>query len=368
MRCALAEAARGRGSVEPNPLVGAVVIREGRLIASGHHERFGGAHAEVVALRNAGAAAAGATLYVTLEPCCHFGKTPPCTEAILAARIARVVVATRDPFPQVDGRGLARLAEAGVEVEVGCEEQPARMLNGPYLKRLISGLPFVTAKWAMTLDGKSAAASGDSRWISSDRSRELVHKLRGEMDAIVVGRGTIETDDPLLTVRPPGPRTPARVVLDSAGRLSPSSRLVHTVRESPVLVAVTERASPANREQLIQLGCDVVAFPGTGRVPIVPLLEELGRREMTNVLVEGGGQVLGSFLDEGQVDAVDVFIAPLLEGGDHARTAARGKGAALMRDALRLRQIDVSRVDGDVRVRGYLPHSWRTRAGFVDLE
>jgi len=366
MRRALAEAARGRGSVEPNPLVGAVVIREGRLVGIGHHQRFGGAHAEVVALQDAGEAAAGATLYVTLEPCCHFGKTPPCTEAILAAGIARVVVATGDPFPEVDGRGLTTLEAAGLAVEIGCEANSARTLNAPYLKRLTTGLPFVTAKWAMTLDGKSAAASGDSRWISSDLSRGLVHELRGRMDAIVVGSGTIETDDPLLTARPPGPRSPVRVVLDSSARLSASSRLVQTARQSAVLVAVTERASLAGREQLVQLGCEVVGFPGLGRVPIVPLLQELGRRGMTNVLVEGGGQVLGSFLDEGQVDAVDVFIAPLLEGGDHARTAARGKGSALMRDALRLQQIDVSLVDGDIRVRGCLPQPWRIRAGFVD--
>ncbi|MFI5460378.1 MAG: bifunctional diaminohydroxyphosphoribosylaminopyrimidine deaminase/5-amino-6-(5-phosphoribosylamino)uracil reductase RibD [Isosphaerales bacterium] len=364
MRRALAEAERGRGSVEPNPLVGAVLIRDGRPVGIGHHARFGGAHAEVVALQEAGEAAAGATLYVTLEPCCHFGKTPPCTEAIIAAGIARVVVATGDPFAEVNGRGLTTLLAAGLAVEIGCEAEAARALNAPYLKRLTTGLPFVTAKWAMTLDGKSAAASGDSRWISSDLSRSLVHELRGRMDAIVVGSGTIEADDPLLTARPPGPRCPVRVVLDSEARLPVSSRLVRSARQSPVLLAVTERASLARREQLVQLGCEVAGFPGLGRVPIVPLLQELGRRGMTNVLVEGGGQVLGSFLDERQVDAVDVFIAPLLEGGDHARTAARGKGCAFIRDALRLQQVDVSQVGGDVRVRGCLLQPWRTGAGF----
>ena len=364
MKLALAEAARGRGLVEPNPLVGAVVIHDGRLVGIGHHQQFGGAHAEVVALQHAGPAAAGATLYCTLEPCCHFGKTPPCTEAILAAGIARVVVATRDPFPRVDGRGLTALQTAGLVVEIGCEAKSARALNAPYLKRLTTGLPFVTAKWAMTLDGKSAVASGDSRWISSEFSRSLVHELRGRMDAILVGSGTIETDDPLLTVRPPGPRTPLRVVLDSSARIKASSRLVQTARQHPVIVAVTERASLASRDRLVQLGCEVIGFPGLGRVPIIGLLEELGRRTMTNVLVEGGGQVLGSFLDEQQVDAVDVFIAPILEGGDHARTAARGKGSVLMSDALRLQQVDVSHLDGDIRVRGCLPQPWRIRAGF----
>jgi diaminohydroxyphosphoribosylaminopyrimidine deaminase/5-amino-6-(5-phosphoribosylamino)uracil reductase len=364
MRRALAEAERGRGWVEPNPLVGAVVVRDGRLVGIGHHQRFGADHAEIVALRDAGGQAAGATLYVTLEPCCHFGKTPPCTDAILAAGIARVVVAMRDVFPDVDGRGLAILQQAGLSIELGCEAESARTQNSAYLKRLITGRPLITAKWAMTLDGKCATASGDSRWISSERSRGLVHELRGTMDAVLVGRGTIEADDPLLTVRPPGPRSPMRIVLDSEARIATSSRLVQTARQSPVLVAVTDRASLARREQLIQLGCEIVAYPGLGPVPIPALLDELGRRGMTNVLVEGGGRVLGAFLDAGEVDTVEVYIAPLLEGGDHLRTAARGQGRTFMRDALRLRQVHVSQVGEDLRVRGFLPQPWRAQAGF----
>jgi diaminohydroxyphosphoribosylaminopyrimidine deaminase/5-amino-6-(5-phosphoribosylamino)uracil reductase len=365
MRRALAEAERGRGSVEPNPLVGAVVIRGGQLVGIGHHERFGEAHAEVQALQDAGADAAGATLYVTLEPCCHVGKTPPCTDAILAARIARVVVAMRDPFAEVDGRGLAVLEAAGLPVELGCESEAARLLNAPYLKRLSTGRPFVTAKWAMTLDGKSATAAGDSRWISSELSRATVHELRGKMDAIVVGRGTVDADDPLLTARPAGPRCPLRVILDSEAGISLSSRLVQTARESPVLVAVTARASVAQREQLIREGCEVAEFTGRGRVPIVPLLQVLGRRGMTNVLVEGGGQVMGAFLDEGEIDAVNVYIAPLVEGGDHAHTAARGRGCPFMSGAVRLRGLDVSRLGDDLRVCGYLHQPWRTDAGFA---
>lgn len=244
MRRALQEAERGRGRVEPNPLVGSVVIRDGELAGKGHHERFGGPHAEVIALANAGTAAAGATLYVTLEPCCHHGKTPPCTEAILAAGITRVVVAMRDPFPQVSGRGLDALSAAGLVVETGCEAQRAKALNAPYLKWVITGLPFVTAKWALTLDGKTAVRSGDSRWISSEVSRSVVHELRGRMAAILVGIGTIEADDPLLTARPPGPRCPVRIVLDSEARIPVSCRLVRTAHEAPVVVAVTDRATP----------------------------------------------------------------------------------------------------------------------------
>jgi diaminohydroxyphosphoribosylaminopyrimidine deaminase/5-amino-6-(5-phosphoribosylamino)uracil reductase len=368
MRRALAEAEQGRGWVEPNPLVGAAVVRQGRLVGIGHHERFGEAHAEVIALARAGREAAGATLYVTLEPCCHFGKTPPCTDAILAAGIARVVVALRDPFGLVSGRGLGILQEAALQVEVGCAADLARAQNAPYLKRLCTHRPFVTAKWAMTLDGKSATASGQSRWISSEQSRRLVHQLRGKMDAIVIGLGTVRSDNPLLTARPPGPRCPLRVVLDSAARLPVSSQLVKTARESPVLVAVTDRADHARREQLRQLGCEVAAFPARDRVPIGQLLEELGRRNMTNVLVEGGGQVLGAFLDEGEVDAVEVFIAPLLEGGDHAHTPARGRGSALMSDAWRLNGVEVSQVDKDLYVRGYLDQPWRAQVGFGSAE
>jgi diaminohydroxyphosphoribosylaminopyrimidine deaminase / 5-amino-6-(5-phosphoribosylamino)uracil reductase len=362
MQFALLEAARGLGSVEPNPLVGAVVVYEHQLVGAGHHERFGGPHAEVVALERAGPAARGATLYVTLEPCCHFGKTPPCTEAILAAGITRVVAAMPDPYPEVNGGGLAALEARGLLVEIGCEADAARLLNAPYLKRVITGIPFVTAKWAMTLDGKTAAATGDSRWISSEFSRTLVHELRGRMDAIVVGIGTVEVDDPLLTARPPGPRSAARVVLDSSARLPPSSRLVQTSRETPVIVAVTQCSTAQTRDQLARLGCEVMLFPGRGQVPIAELLIELGLRGMTNVLVEGGGKVLGSFLDAGQVDAVDVYIAPALEGGDHARTAVRGRGVRLMREASRLRQLEVSQASGDVRVKGYLPQPWRSGA------
>ncbi len=368
MQLALAEASKGRGAVEPNPMVGAVVVRDGGLVGIGHHEQFGGPHAEVIALRQAGDAAHGGTLYVTLEPCCHFGKTPPCTEAILAAGIARVVAAVRDPYPAVNGGGIAILEQAGVAIEVGCEAERARALNLPYWKRLSTGLPYVIAKWAMTLDGKTAVAAGDSRWISSEASRRLVHELRGRMDAIIVGIGTVETDDPHLTVRPPGPRRPVRIVLDTTARSSVVSNLVRTAREVPVLVAVTDRAPSDRRDALERCGCEVVEFVSSpsGSVSVSSLLEELGRRGMTNALVEGGGRVLGSFLDAGEVDAVEVFVAPILEGGDHPRTAARGQGRALMSDALRLRDTEFCRAGEDVCIRGRLPQPWRIRAGFPE--
>ncbi len=363
MRLALAEAEKGRGAVEPNPMVGAVVVRDGRLLGAGFHGRFGGPHAEVEALAAAGERARGATLYVTLEPCGHHGKTPPCVDAILAAGIARVVVAHQDPFPKVAGRGLARLREAGLEVEVGMLAEPAVELNAPFLKRVFTGLPYVIAKWAMTLDGKTAAEGGDSRWISSVESRALVHEVRGRMDAIVVGIETAIADDPQLTARPPGPRAPVRVVLDGRARLPTTARLVATAPETPTLVVVADAAPEDRRRALRALGCEVLALPGASRPAIVPLLEELGRRGMTNVLVEGGGFVLGAFFDAGQIDEVDVFLAPIIEGGNHPRTPVRGRGRSLMSESLRLQGVRHSVVGGDARIQGTTPCPWRTKLG-----
>ncbi len=243
MTRALELAERGRGYVEPNPLVGAVVVRDGRMVGEGWHQRYGEAHAEVNALAAAGEAARGATLYVTLEPCCHHGKTPPCTDAILQAGVARVVAAMTDPFPEVAGKGLSILQAAGVTVVVGLGEKEARRLNAPYLKLLTTGRPYIHAKWAMMLDGKIATRTGDSKWISGEESRRRVHELRGRMDGIIVGIGTALADDPLLTVRPPGARVPTRIILDSHARLSPHSRLVQTAKEAPVMVVTIRPAT-----------------------------------------------------------------------------------------------------------------------------
>jgi diaminohydroxyphosphoribosylaminopyrimidine deaminase / 5-amino-6-(5-phosphoribosylamino)uracil reductase len=359
MARALAEAERGRGSVEPNPMVGAVVVRDSKVVGVGHHERFGGSHAEVIALARAGSLAGGATLYVTLEPCCHQGKTPPCTDAVLEAGVGRVITAMRDPFPKVNGGGLAKLQAAGVEVETGLMADEARRLNGPYLKRLATGLPYITAKWAMTVDGKTASSTGDARWISGPRSRALVHEVRGRMDAILAGIGTVLADDPMLTARPAGPRTPARVILDGSARLPLDSQLVATAQEVPVWVAVTNRAPEDRRGRLEALGCEVLAFAVDGPVPVIPLLQELGRRGVTNLLVEGGGTILGAFLDAGCVDEVDVFIAPVIEGGSHRFNPARGQGFTTMAESLRLDRHEVCLVDGDVRLRGTLVAPWR---------
>lgn len=349
MKRALELAERGRGWVEPNPLVGAVFVREGRLVGEGWHQRYGQAHAEVNALAAAGDLANGSTLYVTLEPCCHHGKTPPCTDAVLRAGIHRVVAAMADPFPLVAGQGVRQLEAAGVAVEIGLGEAEARRLNAPYLKLLATGQPYVHAKWAMTLDGKIATRTGDSRWISSEGSRRMVHTLRGRMDVIIVGIGTALADDPQLTARPPGPRTALRVVLDSKGRLPANSVLARTARETPTVVATTAPAPEPWAAQLRALGCEVWCLPALNGQPAVSaLLTELGRRRLTNVLVEGGSAVLGSFLEAGAVDEVSVFIAPRLAGGAAALTPVGGLGVERIAEALRLTPIEVGQIDGDV--------------------
>ncbi|HVA49210.1 MAG TPA: bifunctional diaminohydroxyphosphoribosylaminopyrimidine deaminase/5-amino-6-(5-phosphoribosylamino)uracil reductase RibD [Pirellulales bacterium] len=353
MRRALELAAQGTGRAEPNPLVGCVIARGAEVIAEGWHGAYGGPHAEIDALSLAGRRAAGATAYVTLEPCCHFGKTPPCTKALVAAGVRRVVAAMPDPFPEVSGRGAAELAASGIEVELGVLEQDARWLNAPYLKLVQSELPWVIVKWAMTLDGKIATRAGDSRWISSDASRRWVHELRGRVDAIVVGSGTALGDDPLLTARPPGPRRATRVVVDSQATLPLESQLVQTAGEFPVIVAAAASAPAENRHRLADAGCEVLSLSGSGHAErLNELLTELGRRRMTNVLVEGGERLLGHLFALGQIDEVHVFVAPRLVGGVEAPSPVGGSGVARMADALSLHGVQWREVDGDLHFSG----------------
>ncbi|MFM8703893.1 MAG: bifunctional diaminohydroxyphosphoribosylaminopyrimidine deaminase/5-amino-6-(5-phosphoribosylamino)uracil reductase RibD, partial [Planctomycetia bacterium] len=348
MQRAIELARGGEGRVEPNPMVGAVVTAAGTIIGEGFHQRFGGPHAEVGALLAAGAAARGATLYVTLEPCCHHGKTPPCTEAIIKAGIARVVIAARDPFPAVNGGGIAALRAAGIAVEAGLCEREATRLTAPFRKLVETKKPWVIAKWAMSLDGRMATATGESQWISSPESRAIVHQLRGRVDAIVVGIGTALADDPLLTARPDDgtapKRQPLRVVLDSEARLPLESRLVQTARDQAVLGATGPAAPPARREALAAAGCEIwiapAADPGE-RLDL--LLAQLGRRQCTNVLVEGGSGVLGSLFDRGAADEVWAFIAPKIIGGAAAPAPIGGRGIAGMADAAGLQIEEISR-------------------------
>jgi diaminohydroxyphosphoribosylaminopyrimidine deaminase/5-amino-6-(5-phosphoribosylamino)uracil reductase len=350
MRRALALAECGRGFVEPNPMVGAVVLDSaGQLAGEGWHRAFGGPHAEVFALAAAGDRTRGGTLVVTLEPCCHHGKTPPCTDAVLNAGIARVVVATADPFPRVAGGGLARLRSAGVEVSVGLCEVDARALNAPYLKLLRTGRPWVHAKWAMALDGKIATRTGDSKWISGVESRQRVHALRGRMDAVIVGRGTVVADDPQLTARPAGARVAARVVVSASGELPDRCHLRATARAVPVIVYTADAAKLAGWSDD---GAEVVALPA-GAPTIDAVLADLGRRRFTNVLVEGGAGLLGSVMDAGAADEFHVFIAPKLIGGAAAPAPIGGTGVALLAEAPELAGVTVERSGADVYVHGF---------------
>ncbi len=353
MARALALAAGGEGAVEPNPMVGCVMVRYGETVGEGFHGRFGGPHAEVQALTVAGARAKGADVYVTLEPCCHRGKTPPCTDALVSAGVARVVIAQRDPFPEVAGHGIAALQRAGIDVEVGLLEHEARALAAPYLKLVTTGRPWIIAKWAMTLDGKLATGAGDSRWISCEASRAIVHRLRGRVDAIVVGRNTAAADDPLLTARPPGVRTPARIVLDSSASLATDSQLVRTARDVPVIVAAAETSSSADRSRLSDAGCEVLLCAGKTRDErLAWLLDELGRRKMTNLLVEGGSQLLGSLFDADQIDEVHAFIAPKLIGGHEAPSPIGGAGIDLMARAAELDDPQIEPSGSDLYIHG----------------
>ncbi len=349
MRRAIQLAERGRGHVEPNPLVGAVIVRDGQLVGEGWHQKYGQAHAEINALAQAGAAARGATLYVTLEPCCHHGKTPPCTDAVIQAGLGRVVAALEDPFPQVAGQGAALLRAAGIPIEFGVCANEARRQNAAYLKLLTTGRPFVHAKWAMSLDGKIAAKTGDSKWISNEASRRRVHELRGRMDGILVGIGTVLADDPLLTARPPGPRAACRIVLDQHARLPLDAQLVRTARQVPTLVAVVAGEGRGLRSA----GCEVLVLPPDekGRPDILALLDELGRRRWTNILVEGGAGVLGTFFDREAVDEVHVFVAPKQIGAASAKSPVAGDGHETMAQSAGWITDTIENLDGDAYLR-----------------
>lgn len=317
MRRALELARRGEGRVEPNPMVGAVVASaSGEVLGEGWHDVFGGPHAEVVALGAAGAAARGGTLFVTLEPCCHHGKTPPCSAAIIAAGISRVVVAAGDPFPEVAGGGIAGLRAAGVAVETGLLEAEAVRLTAPFRTLVTAGRPWVIAKWAVSLDGRLAAAPGGDRWISSPESQAMVHAVRGRVDGVLVGIGTALADDPLLTARPEGPRRALRIVLDGTARLPLEGRLLRSARDWPLLAAVGPTAPRERVEALRAAGCEIwqsAASEAGDRLEA--LLGELGRRRHTSLLVEGGAAVLGSLFARGLVDEVHAFTAAKILGG-----------------------------------------------------
>lgn len=346
-------AQKGEGFTRPNPLVGAVVVRDGEIIAEAYHERFGGPHAEILALERAGKGARGAELYVNLEPCVDFPgkKTPSCAEAIVHAGIRRVVLATRDPNPQVSGRGVARLREAGIGVVEGVLAEEARRLNEVFFHWITTGKPFVALKLALTLDGKIASASGNSRWITGPEARKRVHLLRRRYGAVLVGATTVLVDDPELTVREVEGPQPLRIVLDGEGRVPPSARVFNLTAKTLV---VTARMNLEKEEALRARGVEVLRLPAEdGHVDLHELLVVLGARGVDAILVEGGGEVAWSCLSQGIVQKIFFFYAPLILGGRHAVPAVGGQGFPMPAQGLRVRDIHLEWVGEDLLLSGY---------------
>ncbi len=346
---------RGRGQVSPNPLVGAVIARGEETLGEGFHTHAGAPHAEVEAIRAAGDTdLAGATLYVSLEPCCHFGRTPPCTDAIRDAGIGRVVVASDDPSEHANGRGLGILRDDGVEVVLADGElaREARLLNQPFRKHARTGLPWVLFKSAMTLDGKVATRSGDSRWISGEDSRALAHRWRAECDAVVVGIGTALADDPQLTARVPGvARQPRRVVFDSLARLPLTSQLVRGARETPLIVVVSRAAPRSATDALEAHGVEILVATGENEPARVrSALSHLGAAGTMTILLEGGPHLAGNFLDAGEVDEIRLFLAPLVLGGRTARDPLEGEGVEHIADAVHALTLECERVGEDLLI------------------
>jgi diaminohydroxyphosphoribosylaminopyrimidine deaminase / 5-amino-6-(5-phosphoribosylamino)uracil reductase len=361
LRRALELAEGGRGRVSPNPLVGAVLVRDDSVIGEGFHAELGGLHAERAAIdecRARGVDPAGSTIYVTLEPCAHTGRQPPCTEAILEAGISRVVYASEDPTDKASGRGPGMLRDGGIEVELanGPEAAAARLLNQPFRKRARTGRPLVTYKAAMSLDGRVASPTGDSRWISSVESRELVHRWRAECDAVAVGIGTALADDPLLTARLEGDaRQPTRVVFDSGARLPLTSALVTSIDQAPLILVCAPEAASARRDGLERAGAEVIVATGRNdQARLEAALDELGRHEIQDLLVEGGPTFAGALFDAGEIDQVRLFIAPVFIGAAEARAALEGTGAMRIADGVRPLATSFEQIGEDMLVRARL--------------
>lgn len=357
MRRALALAARARGRTSPNPLVGAVIAQGNEVVGEGYHQAAGEAHAEVHAINHAGTAARGGTLYVTLEPCSHYGQTPPCTEAIIRSGIVRVFAAHVDPNPKVSGKGIQKLKAAGIRVHVGLCELEARHLNEIFIKYIRTNRPFAILKSAMSLDGKIATATGESQWISSEASRLRGHEIRDTVDAILVGVNTVINDNPSLTTRLPGRdgKDPSRIIVDSECRIPPKARVLNPNGDGFTIIATTERASKERITRLEATGAKVLVVEEEGnRVCLSSLMQALGCRGITSVLIEGGAEVNASALKAGVVDKVMFFIAPKIIGGTYAPSPIGGEGIQRLTEAHELRDLSVKSIDEDILVEGYL--------------
>lgn len=359
MRLALELAKKAEGLTNPNPAVGAVVVRDGVVVGKGYHKRCGLPHAEVCALKSAGPRSRGATLYVTMEPCDHTGRTGPCTDAIVAGGIRRVVIGAKDPNPVTNGRGIRRLKSRGIRTEVGILGDAARALNRPFAKHITTGLPYLTIKMAQSLDGKIATKTGDSKWISSDASRRFVHVLRGKVDGVMVGVGTVLRDDPLLLSKTSRMRQPARIIVDSALRTPPAAKVLSGISaKRPVFIATTRSVDPrraAIARRLEAKGARILYCASVrGRVALRPLLGALGELGMMHILAEGGGEIVASLLENGLADELVFFVAPKIVGGRQAVTSVEGSGVSTVADALALKNVTTARFGDDILIRAEL--------------
>ncbi|MFH1189128.1 MAG: bifunctional diaminohydroxyphosphoribosylaminopyrimidine deaminase/5-amino-6-(5-phosphoribosylamino)uracil reductase RibD [Candidatus Omnitrophota bacterium] len=351
MAIAIALAKKAEGRTSPNPMVGAVVVKGDRIVGRGYHKKCGLPHAEVYAIKSSGALAKGSTLYVTLEPCDHHGRTSPCTDAIIKSGIKRVVIAMKDPNPVTDGRGIEKLRSHGIKVETGVLESEAFAMNRPFIKFITKRTPWVRIKLAESIDGKIATRSGDSKWITREESRRYVHKLRGIVDAVMVGIGTVLKDDPLLLSGIRGMKEPLRVVVDSSLRIPVTSKLFSTSGRHSLIMATTRKASFKRAELCAKKGISVLFCRSRGgRVDLKDLLKKLSWLNVTDLLVEGGGELAAGFIEERLADQFIFFIAPKIIGGRDARTSVEGRGVDKVKDALRLKNVSTRMIDGDILI------------------
>ncbi|MFC1559638.1 bifunctional diaminohydroxyphosphoribosylaminopyrimidine deaminase/5-amino-6-(5-phosphoribosylamino)uracil reductase RibD [Candidatus Margulisiibacteriota bacterium] len=359
MKLAIELARSQVGVTSPDPLVGAVLVKNGKIISKGYHAEFSTPHAEDFAIKKAGKKAHGSTLYVNLEPCCHFGNNPPCTQKIINAGVKRIVAAMQDPNPLVSGKGFKELREADIKVDIGILKEEAKELNESFTKHVTTGLPFVILKSAMTLDGKIATSIGDSKWISSKPSRQLAHYLRNNVDAVIVGLGTVKKDDPKLTVRDVGTRKivkrdPKRIILDSLARTPLNSNVIKTDPENTIIV-VTNKAPKRKIEALRQKNVSILKVKAKGGyVDLRNLISELGKRDFTSIMIEGGGSVNASALSSKIVDKIYVIISPKIFGGEKAKTIVEGKGVKRVAGAVKFSRYDVKKIGEDILIEGYI--------------
>ena len=356
MERALELAAKGRGTTTPNPMVGAVIVKNGRIIGEGYHIRAGEGHAEVNAFKNAVEDVTGATMYVTLEPCSHYGKTPPCADKIVEKKIGRVVVGALDPNPLVAGRGIEKIRNAGIPVITGVLAERSIALNEVFMKYIVTKRPFVLLKAAMSLDGKIATAEGESEWISCETSREEVHRLRHELTGIMAGIGTVLADDPMLNCRIPGGKQPVRIIVDSHLSIPEESKLVCSAKEFPLVVAAVENSDAAKKERLAEQGVKVieVSADDAGHVDLNILMDCLGEMKIDSILLEGGGRLAEGALKAGIVDKVQFYIAPMLIGGESAKTPVEGRGIAALSEAWHISNWKAEVIGDDIKITGYI--------------